>query len=305
MSLSVLGNSIGSSAARLPVISSTQSLNQAVGLPLDLAKRSLAMTGSLNYKIDTVGIGQATLAKAITTAAQSGKIDFNVSPAVFDARTGSKAGSEVESYAKGLNIKTDKRSVKQLIAAIGDKTAGSAGNSVALPGKILKSLGGVALAALVSTDDPKLIDLGVKLSTNFEGGQLRFVVKGNEKTGPNSEFAGTVFTGNSSLKATVDARFNTQGRSAVKVSLQANGNGSKAEINAALSSIQGEPSFKADATFGLSLGAALLQGNVAYSNAKGALGAEAGLSINSGACKVGVDFNSKEVKASVSCSESY
>ena len=69
MSLSVLGNSIGSSAARLPVISSTQSLNQAVGLPLDLAKRSLAMTGSLNYKIDTVGIGQATLAKAITTAA--------------------------------------------------------------------------------------------------------------------------------------------------------------------------------------------------------------------------------------------
>lgn len=226
MSLSVLGNSIGSSAARFPVISSTQSLNQAVGLPLDLAKRSLAMTGSLNYKIDTVGIGQATLAKAITTAAQSGKIDFNVSPAVFDARTASKAGSEVESYAKGPNIKTDKQSVKQLIAAIGDKTAGSAGNSVALAGKILKTLGGVTLAALVSTEDPKLMALGVKLSTKFDGRELRIEVKDNDKTGLKSEFVGKVVTGNGSLNATVDRRINTQGGTAVKVSLQANGDGS-------------------------------------------------------------------------------
>ena len=217
---------------------------------------------------------------------------------MFDARTGSKAGSEVESYAKGLNIKTDKRSVKQLIAAIGDKTAGSAGNSVALPGKILKSLGGVALAALVSTDDPKLIALGITLSTNFEGGQLRFVVKGNEKTGPNSEFAGKVVVAKSGdSSATIEGRISTQGRAAAKVSLQANGNGSKAEINAALSSIQGEPSFKADATFGLSLGAALLQGSVSSSSkANGTLNTEAGLSIKSGDFKLGVDFTPKETR---------
>ena len=255
MGLSVLGNSIGPCAARFAVISSTQSLNQAVGLPLDMAKRSLASTGSLNYKINTLGIGQATLDKAITTAAQSGKIDFNVPPAVFDARTGSKAGSEIESYAKGLNIKTDRQSVKQVIAAIGDKTARSVGNLVALPGKILKNPSGVALAALVSTEDPKLAALGVKLSTKFDVDELRIEVKGDDKIGLKSEFAGKVGTGNGGLNATIDARINTLDRAAGKVSLQANGNGLKAEINAALSSVQGEPSFKADATFGLSLGA--------------------------------------------------
>lgn len=62
-----------------------------------MARRSLLFNESLDYKIHTVGISRATLAKTISAAVQSRKIGFNVPPAVFGAGTGSKAGSEISS----------------------------------------------------------------------------------------------------------------------------------------------------------------------------------------------------------------
>lgn len=110
-------------------------------------------------------------------------------------------------------------------------------------------------------------------------------------------------SGNSN--AIIEGRINTQGRAVAKVSLQTNGTGSKAEINATSSTIQRQPTFKADAAFGLSLGAALLQGSVSHSKVNGATSTEAGLSIKSGDFTFGVEVNKKEIKRAGSFGKSF
>ena len=174
------------------------------------------MTGSLNYSVNAKDISRATLGKVITAAVQSGKIDLNVSPAVFNTRTGSTAGTEILAIAKGLNVKTDGKSVKQLIAEIGNKTVESKGSLTVLPDSVAKSLGAVSLQALVSSGDGKLNALGVAIESNFNGGKLSIEAKGVDKVGLQFEAVGTLQAKQGDTTASVEGRVNTRGGTTVK-----------------------------------------------------------------------------------------
>lgn len=255
-----------SPAGKLGSVSGSQSLKDAAGIPLAQARRSLQLNGSLDLKIDISGISKKNLANAISAAVQGGKVDLNVSPAVFNARTSSRVGTEVEAVAKELNIKTDRKSVKQLIAEIGDKTANSKAGQVMLPDKLLNGLGAISLAALVSEGEGKLNALGIKSTYAFKGGELRVELKGGDKTGEKIEFAGKVTAASGDITGSIEGRVNSQGGTAAKVSVKTTGRDATAEAEASFSSIRGEPSVKVAANIGATFGNLLLKADVSLSN---------------------------------------
>jgi hypothetical protein len=292
-------NAASTPTAGLSRVSDTRSLNQAVGLPLDAARRALRFNGSLNYKVDTAGISKQNLAKAISVAVQSGKVDLNVSPAVFNARTGSQVGSEVEAIAKGLNVKTDRKSVKQLIAEIGDKTAGSKSGQVNLPDKVLNGLGAVSFAALVSEGEGKLNALGIKTTLAFQGGELRVAFLGGDKTGEKIEFAGKITAASGDTTGSVEGRVNSQGGVATKVSGETIGNNIRAKVEASASSIQGEPLTKFTAEVGAVFGNLLLKADASISNTGKGANVGYGASASMGPFSAGVNVTPGDTRYEV------
>ena len=247
-------------ASDLQGLKGSQRINEAVGLPLSQANRALKFNGSLDYKLDTVGISKENLAKAISMAVQSGKVDLNVAPAVFNARTGSQVGSDVLAVAKEFGINTDGKSVKQLISVIGTKTAGSKPGQVMLPTRLLNGLGAVSLAAVVASDGQDSLNvLGITGPFTFSKvGELEMKLTGNGKDGLKGVFAGrlTVPSGN------VEVRAATQGGTAAKLRVQTGDKNNSAAVELSTSSIPGEPKLTGEVTGQIKIGNTPFEGSV-------------------------------------------
>ena len=189
-----------------------------------------------------------------------------MSPSVFNARTSSRVGTDILAVAKELKVKTDGKSVKQLIAEIGDKTVGSKAGQVMLPDKLVNGLGAISLAALVSEGEGKLNALGVKATYGFTGGELRIELKGGDKTGEKIEFAGKLTAESGKTSGSIEGKINSQGGTSAKVSAKTVENNITAEGTASISSIRGEPSLKLTAEVAASFGSFLLKAGVSASN---------------------------------------
>ena len=292
-------------ASDLRGVKGSQRINEAVGLPLSQADRAVKFNGSLDYKLDTVGISKENLAKAISMAVQSGKVDLNVAPAVFNARTGSQVGSDVLAISKELNIKTDKKSVKQLIAEIGDKTVGSKAGQVMLPTTLLNSLGAVSLAAVASEGEGKLNALGIKASYAFNGGVLEMNLVGNDKTGLKAGVTGRLTASSGNTSATIEGRANTRGGTAAKATVTTGSQDSSASVDASVSSIQGEPKSKFELTGQTTIGKTPVQGSVNVTDSGKGASFGAGVKITPGDFNVTAEFTPRAFEVRVGFSKSF
>jgi hypothetical protein len=237
--------------------------------PLDASRRMAQLNGTAAYGIQASGIGAETLRNALAlklqSASRSDQGEFALSPSAFDSRTGSSAGREVESFAKGLEIRTKGKKVGELIDAIGKKVAGREVSFAALPVELQAALGTAALGSIVAGGDYGTLNaLGIKATSQYSAGKLGLTLKGSER-GPRLEFfaqAKLLRSGEVTLDG--EGKLDTDGHASGELKLHAKNGDLSFDGKVTAGDLPGKARVNGFASLGVNLGRALLKGDVDY-----------------------------------------
>jgi hypothetical protein len=252
----------------------TPASGSALGEGLDRARRWVDLHSKLTYSINTDGLGPRVADSAIRKALSDPSL-ANLSPEKLDSASGSKAGTELERYAReSLQIDSKDKTVGELLREVSEKLVSKTGSDVyeSLPPGLKASLVAAVVATAIVSGDLRLLGkLGIQASASFSGGKLVLALKDSSRDQLELQLGvkGSAHLGVGGPTMNYEGKIGSSGDVDVAVSIDGASGKFSYGINAEANAKSGVTDASLTAQLGLNIGKAMLSGSITLNNQGG------------------------------------